>query len=366
MHVDGFRFDLASALAREAGKVENLGGFFDAIRQDPTLNRVKLIAEPWDLGHGGYQVGNFPPGWAEWNDRYRDGVRSWWKGDAGVAGEAAHRLTSSQDLYGWSGKGPHASINFVTAHDGFTLHDLVSYNEKHNEANGEDNRDGHNNNLSWNCGAEGPTDDPAVRALRERQKRNLLATLLLSQGVPMLLAGDERGHTQLGNNNAYCQDNELTWLDWTPSPEADLLHDFVALLTHTRRRHPSFRRRSFFRGQPSGDGTPKDVEWLRPDGQEMAPEDWGDHVRCLGMLFSGTGIVDMGPRGETQRDDDFLLLLNAYHEPLAFALPSRPGESWTRMIDTAGEDLHPARADAPAYSVQGRSLVLLRRSLLTS
>jgi len=366
MHVDGFRFDLASALAREAGKVENLGGFFDAIRQDPTLNQVKLIAEPWDLGHGGYQVGNFPPGWAEWNDRYRDGIRGWWKGDAGVAGEAAHRLSGSQDLYGWSGKGPHASINFVTAHDGFTLHDLVSYNDKHNEANGEDNRDGNNNNLSWNCGAEGPTDDPEILSLRERQKRNILATLLLSQGVPMLLAGDERGNTQHGNNNAYCQDNELSWLDWTPSPEADSLRDFVALLIRTRRMHPSFRRRSFFRGQPTGDGQQKDVVWVKPDGDEMAPADWGEHVRCLGMMFSGAGIIDVGPRGESQRDDDFLLLLNAYHEPLPFTLPPRPGATWTRVIDTARESALSMTLDEPAYPLQDRSLALLRHTRTAS
>lgn len=362
MHVDGFRFDLASALAREAGKVENLGGFFDAIRQDPTLNRVKLIAEPWDLGHGGYQVGNFPPGWAEWNDQYRDGLRGWWKGDAGLVGDVANRLAGSQDLYGWSGKGPHASINFVTAHDGFTLHDLVSYNDKHNEANGEDNRDGNSNNVSWNCGAEGPTDDPEIDALRERQKRNFLATLLLSQGVPMLLAGDERGHTQNGNNNVYCQDNALGWLDWTPDPKAEALRDFVAKLIHIRRQHPSFRRRSFFRGQPVGDGVPKDVVWLKPGGEEMNPPDWDDpHVRCLGMLFSATGIIDVGPRGEEQRDDDFLLLLNAYHEPLPFAVPEHEGARWTCLVDTARDTLDSVPVADPSYPLQGRSLVLLRR-----
>jgi glycogen operon protein len=362
MHVDGFRFDLASALAREAGKVENLGGFFDAIRQDPTLNRVKLIAEPWDLGLGGYQVGNFPPGWAEWNDRYRDGMRSWWKGDSGAAGDVAHRLAGSQDLYGWSGKGPHASINFVTAHDGFTLNDLVSYNEKHNEANGEDNRDGHNNNLSWNCGAEGPTDDPEINALRQRQKRNFLATLLLSQGVPMLLAGDERSHTQQGNNNVYCQDNSLAWLDWTPTPEREALRSFVAHLVHLRRSHPSFRRRSFFRGQPMLEGAPKDVHWLKPDGTEMVQADWNDgNARCLGMLVSGTGITDVGARGEALEDDDFLLLLNAYHEAISFVLPLLAGEPWMCLIDTFVEAPQPSATDAP-YPLQGRSLVLLRRT----
>ncbi|SFM64290.1 glycogen debranching protein GlgX [Variovorax sp. OV329] len=359
MHVDGFRFDLASALAREAGKVENLGTFFAAIRQDPVLSCVKLIAEPWDLGHGGYQVGNFPAGWAEWNDRYRDTVRSFWKGDGGVAGELVNRLAGSQDIYGWSGKKPHASINFVTAHDGFTLHDLVSYNDKHNEANGEDNRDGNSNNLSWNCGAEGPTDDPEVNALRERQKRNLLATLLLSQGVPMLLAGDERGNTQGGNNNVYCQDNETSWIDWTPEPKAEALRDFVARLLALRRRHPSFRRRSFFRGKLADQSPAKDVVWLRPDGQEMSPPDWDDpHARCLGMLFSGNGLIDVGPRGEAQRDDDFLLLVNAHHEPVPFHMPTREGPPWCRLIDTAHDDGGLAEVPEDVYALQGRSLAL--------
>jgi len=359
MHVDGFRFDLASALAREAGKVENLGTFFAAIRQDPTLSCAKLIAEPWDLGHGGYQVGNFPSGWAEWNDRYRDGVRGWWKGDGGVVGELANRLAGSQDIYGWSGKKPNASINFITAHDGFTLADLVSYNDKHNEANGEENRDGNSNNLSWNCGAEGPTEDPQVNALREQQKRNFLATLLLSQGVPMLLAGDELGNTQGGNNNVYCQDNETSWIDWALDDKAKALHDFVARLIGLRRRHPSFRRRSFFRGKLEDDSQAKDVLWLRPDGPEMIPADWeGEHVRCLGMLFSGSGLIDVGQRGEHQSDDDFLLLLNAYHEAVPFTLPPRP-DGWVRLVDTA-QDGPEAPAPEGAYPVQGRSLVLFR------
>jgi isoamylase len=363
MHVDGFRFDLASALAREAGKVENLGTFFAAIRQDPVLSCVKLIAEPWDLGHGGYQVGNFPAGWAEWNDRYRDGVRGWWKGDAGIVGELANRIAGSQDIYGWSGKRPHASINFVTAHDGFTLADLVSYNEKHNEANGEDNRDGNSNNISRNCGVEGPTDDADVKALRERQQRNLLATLLLSQGVPMLLAGDERGNSQGGNNNVYCQDNEISWIDWTPDEKREALHDFVARLIALRRRHPSFRRRSFFRGTLGDEGVAKDVLWLRPDGLEMTPPDWeGEHVRCLGMLVSGTGLVDVGQRGESQRDDDFLLLLNAYHEALPFGLPPRTDASWTRLVDTARGEFEQAPVKDSDYLVQGRSLALFRSS----
>jgi isoamylase len=372
MHVDGFRFDLASALARESGKVENLGGFFDAIHQDPTLNQVKLIAEPWDLGQGGYQVGNFPHGWAEWNDRYRDRMRSYWKGDGGFIGEVAQRLTGSQDLYGWSGKRPHASINFVTAHDGFTLHDLVSYNDKHNEANGEDNRDGHNNNISWNCGVEGPTDDVTILALRERQKRNLLATLLLSQGVPMLLAGDERGHTQQGNNNAYCQDNELSWLDWAPAPEREALTNFVRRVIALRRAHPSFRRRNFFSGvRREGDLT-KDVLWLKPDGTEMTPEDWNDgHARCLGKLISGGAIAERGPRGEVLQDDDFLLLFNAHHDEIPFMLPPEDDTEWHLLLDTSTRDLSPADNAAPAgspppwaqatYPLQARSFVLLSR-----
>jgi glycogen operon protein len=269
MHVEGFRFDLASAPARPRGRVDHLGGFFDVIRQDPTLNRVKLIAEPWDLGHGGYQVGNFPLGWAEWNDRYRDGMRAYWKGDGGLIGEFAMRLTGSSDLYGRSGKRPHASINFVTAHDGFTLHDLVSYNEKHNEANGEEGRDGNDHNLSWNCGVEGPTDDPEIIELRERQKRNFLATLLLSQGVPMLLAGDEIGRTQRGNNNAYCQDNEIGWTDWSMTPERSTLLAFVRRLIALRRRHPTFRRRDFFEGRPLHRRGQHDIQWLNPPRQEM-------------------------------------------------------------------------------------------------
>ena len=373
MHVDGFRFDLAAALARESGKVENLGGFFDAIRQDPTLNRVKLIAEPWDLGHGGYRVGNFPYGWAEWNDRFRDGVRGYWKGDDGVMGDLAQRLTGSQDLYGWSGRRPHASINFVTAHDGFTLQDLVSYNEKHNEANGEDNRDGNNHNLSWNCGVEGPSGDPEIQALRERQKRNLIATLLLSQGVPMILAGDERGHTQNGTNNVYCQDNETAWLDWNPTPEGDALFAFMQRVIALRRAHPSFRRRNFFHGKPLEGSAVKDVCWLKPDGLEMTPEDWNDaHARCFAMLISGNGITERGPRGEALRDDDFLLLFNAHHDEIAFTLPSGGQGAWRLMLDTATQALPPDENEAacgeapawtsPSYPLQGRSFVLLSRA----
>lgn len=373
MHVDGFRFDLASALAREGGKVENLGGFFDAIRQDPTLNRVKLIAEPWDLGHGGYRVGNFPHGWAEWNDRYRDGMRGYWRGDGGVIGEVARRLTGSQDLYGWSGKRPYTSINFVTAHDGFTLHDLVSYNDKHNEANGEDGRDGSSNNLSWNCGVEGPTEDPEILALRERQKRNLLATLLLSQGVPMLLAGDERGHTQLGNNNVYHQDNPLGWLDWTSSPDREALTRFVQRLIALRRAHPLFRRSNFFKGKQVNGDSGKDVCWFKPDGTEMTPEDWSDgNARCLAMLMSGRGILERGPRGESLHDDDFLLLFNTHHDEVSFALPPAVNGEWLLLFDTATQAQLPTEKEDPyaapptwqhpGYPLPSRSLALLTAS----
>ncbi|MEJ7929148.1 glycogen debranching protein GlgX [Ramlibacter sp. AN1015] len=371
MHIDGFRFDLASALARESGKVENLSGFFNAIRQDPVLNQVKLIAEPWDLGHGGYQVGNFPAGWSEWNDRYRDAMRGFWRGDPGLLGEVARRLTGSEDFYGWSGRRPYASINFITAHDGFTLHDLVSYNDKHNEANGEDNRDGHSHNLSWNHGVEGPTDDPGIRALRERQKRNLLATLLLSQGVPMLLAGDARGHSQNGNNNAYCQDTELSWIDWEAGEGAGegegSLTDFVAGLIALRRAHPMFRRRDFFSGKPLDGDEVKDVVWLRPDGGEMTPEDWNHgENRCVGMMLSGRGITDLGPRGERERDDDFLLLLNAHPEDRQFALPAASGRPWRVLIDTVrpevGSGNPPPLENQEHCALQGRSLVLLSRS----
>jgi len=372
MHVDGFRFDLASALARESGKVEHLGGFFDAIRQDPVLNHVKLIAEPWDLGHGGYQVGNFPPGWAEWNDQYRDQMRGLWKGNHGLISDVARRLTGSQDLYGWSGKRPNASINFVTAHDGFTLHDLVSYNDKHNQANGEDNRDGNSHNLSWNCGVEGPTDDADVLALRERQKRNLLATLLLSQGVPMLLAGDEMGNSHQGNNNVYCQDNGLAWLDWTQTPDNTALLQFARQLITLRRRHPSFRRRNFLRGQPVHDDTIKDCEWYRADGQPMEPHDWDNHdALSVAMLLSGNGIVEQGPRGESLVDDHFLLLFNAHHHDLTFTLPAAPlAGVWQRILDThdgyvaPSESLPPYAAappwEAPAYELRARSVVVLR------
>ncbi|AKJ27490.1 glycogen debranching protein GlgX [Caldimonas brevitalea] len=366
MHVDGFRFDLAPALARARGKVEHLSSFFTAICQDPVLNQVKLIAEPWDLGQDGYQVGRFPAGWAEWNDRYRDGVRAYWKGDAGLIGEIASRVSGSSDLYEVAGKRPHASINFVTAHDGFTLDDLVSYNGKHNEANGEDNRDGNDNNLSWNCGVEGPCDDREVRALRARQKRNFLTTVLLSQGVPMLLAGDEYGHSQHGNNNAYCQDNEIGWIDWAPTPEREALLTFVRRLVRLRRSHPTFRRRGFFAGQVR-QGTPiKDVLWLTPDGQEMRAEHWQDEqARCFGMYLSGAGIPDVGARGEPIQDDDFLVLVNAHHDDIGFAMPEIDGEPWSALLDTTCEDGQPAAGPlyrpGERYAVRGRSVVVLAR-----
>jgi glycogen operon protein len=310
-------------------------------------------------------VGNFPPGWAEWNDRYRDGLRGFWRGDDGRLGDMAQRLTGSQDLYEWSGKRPNASINFVTAHDGFTLHDLVSYNEKHNEANGEDNRDGSDRNLSWNCGAEGPSDDPAINALREQQKRNLLATLLLSTGVPMLLAGDERGNSQAGNNNVYCQDNETGWTDWTETPERLALFAFVSRLIALRRDHPIFRRRNFFTGKPIEGDPIRDIGWMKPDGSEMQVDDWATH-RALAMLVSGHGIAERGRRGERLFDDDFLLLVNAHPEPVEIVLPH--GEpQWRLVVDTAEESPAVGAQDRiwaaqGYYPLQGRSLALLRRT----
>ncbi|MDN5869698.1 MAG: glycogen debranching protein GlgX [Nitrococcus sp.] len=357
MHVDGFRFDLASALARELHEVDQLGAFLDIIHQDPVLSRVKLIAEPWDLGEGGYQVGNFPAGWAEWNGKYRDAVRSYWKGEGGLIGELGYRLTGSSDLYNHSGRRPYASINFVTAHDGFTLADLVSYNHKHNEANGEHNRDGENHNLSWNCGVEGPTDDPVVQTLRARQKRNFLATLFLSQGVPMLLAGDEMGRTQGGNNNAYCQDNDVSWMNWTLRPEDEELLAFVARLIRIRHMHPQFRRRKFFVGL-------RDITWLNPNGREMSVEEWQHaFARCLGVYLSGSALDEQDTRGQRVTDDDFLLLLNAHYECIAFTLPQAEwAVPWERLIDTA----HPAiGVEAPRYEaastypLEARTLVLL-------
>ena len=365
MHVDGFRFDLASALARELHEVDRLGAFFDTLRQDPVLNEVKLIAEPWDLGEGGYQVGNFPVGWSEWNDKYRDTMRAYWKGDGGLIGEFAQRLTGSSDLYGHGGRRPHASINFVSAHDGFTLADVVSYNDKHNEANQEGNRDGHDNNLSWNCGVEGPSDDPAVRALRARQQRNLLATVLLSQGVPMLLAGDEIGRTQQGNNNAYCQDNEVSWIDWSLDEEKRKLLAFAQRAIGLRRAHPVFRRRDFYKGHPVRGLGVKDIAWLRPEGGEMSDDEWNQHfARCFGVYLAGEGLTETDARGRPLRDRNFLVLFNAHHETIPFTLPDYAGARWCALLDTAFEDglVIDGTFDAGAqYALQGRSLVLLQQ-----
>jgi isoamylase len=364
MHVDGFRFDLAATLARELHEVDKLGAFLDIIHQDPVLSQVKLIAEPWDLGEGGYQVGKFPIGWAEWNDRYRDAVRSYWKGDGGQIGELAYRITGSSDLYARSGRRPYASINFVTAHDGFTLQDVVSYNQKHNEANGEDNRDGTDNNRSWDCGVEGPTDDAAINALRARQKRNFLATLLLSQGVPMLLAGDELGRTQQGNNNAYCQDNEISWVNWDRLGEKKELVAFVRRLIALRQNHPVFRRRNFFQGRSIKGAGVKDILWLRPDGREMTDEEWNqEHARTLGLFLSGSAVDEIDERGQLITDENFVFLMNAHHEEVSFTLPTAAsGMMWNCLVDTSFEHARsPGTVHEPmtTYSLQPRSLALL-------
>jgi len=358
MHVDGFRFDLAPVLAREAHAMDWMSGFFDIIRQDPVLRRVKLIAEPWDLGEGGYQVGGFPPQWSEWNDRFRDAVRDFWRGNGGARGGLAARMTGSPGIYAAARRPPQASINYVTAHDGFTLQDLVSYERKHNEENGEGNRDGHNDNRSWNCGVEGETDDPGVRALRRRQKRNFLATLLLAQGIPMILSGDEMGRTQRGNNNAYCQDNDLSWLQWA-SADKDLIA-WVARLIRLRRRHPAFRRRKWLRTGAEA----ADVRWYTPDGRPMTGSDWGNgRAKSIGMFLSGAmGYMDQ--HGDVLSDDDFLLLFNAHGEELTFRLPRDSGDGWRPLLDTRdGEIPSPpdglrAGDDVPAA---GHSLVVLRR-----
>lgn len=364
MHVDGFRFDLAATLARELHEVDRLGAFLDIIHQDPVLSQVKLIAEPWDLGEGGYQVGKFPIGWAEWNDRYRDTLRSYWKGDGGQIGELAYRITGSSDLYARSGRRPYASINFVTAHDGFTLQDLVSYNEKHNEANGEENRDGTDNNRSWNCGAEGPTDDPAIKTLRAQQKKNLIATLLLSQGVPMLLAGDEIGHTQQGNNNAYCQDNEISWINWDEAANNNGLIALVQKVIALRTNHPVFRRRNFFLGRAIKGAGVKDILWLRPDGREMTDEEWNQaNARTLGVFLSGSALDEMDERGQPITDENFLILMNAYHETIPFSLPTvASGMRWVPLIDTSCQtSRNPGLQFEPEspYPLQGRSLAVL-------
>ncbi len=363
MHVDGFRFDLASALARELFAVDKLSAFFDIVHQDPVLSQVKLIAEPWDLGEGGYQVGNFPVGWAEWNGQYRDDVRRFWRGDGGAVATFATRFCGSSDLYERSGRRPHASINFITCHDGFMLHDLVSYNEKHNEANKEGNRDGHNDNLSWNCGAEGPTDDPAVRALRERQKRNFLATLFLSQGVPMLSHGDELGRTQHGNNNAYCQDNELSWVDWELDDERRALHDFTRRVIAFYKGQPVLQRRGFLMGRPIRGSGVKDIAWFEPSGKEMTDEAWSaPFVRSLGVRLAGDTIPEIDERGERIVGDTLLLLMNAHGDPIPFILPQEAeGVHWERVIDTRSASSSPEKfSGGGTYELEGRSMAVLR------
>ncbi len=361
MHVDGFRFDLASTLARELHDVDRLSGFFDIIHQDPTLADVKLIAEPWDVGEGGYQVGNFPVLWAEWNGKYRDTVRRYWRGDDGQLSDLGYRLTGSSDLYQTDGRRPYASINFITAHDGFTLRDLVSYNDKHNEANGENNQDGANDNHSWNMGEEGPTEDPNIRHARERQMRNLLATLLLSQGVPMISGGDEMGRTQGGNNNAYCQDNEISWYDWTQTAEKESLIDFVAQLIHLRREHPNLHRRKFFQDRVIHNSAARDIAWYGTDGSELDEEAWGaGWMRSIAMLLNGKTLNTTDQLGNPIVDDSFLLLLNAHHEPVVFVLPTSSNGGWECMLNT-NEMEEPFKRE-PAKEkirVEGRSLVLL-------
>jgi glycogen operon protein len=365
MHVDGFRFDLAAALARELHDVDRLSAFFDVIHQDPVISQVKLIAEPWDLGQGGYQVGNFPVGWAEWNGKYRDTIRRYWKGDEGQVAELAYRLTGSSDLYEMGGRRPYASVNFVTAHDGFTLADLVSYNGKHNEANGEDNRDGTDDNSSWNCGVEGPTDDPTITGLRERQMRNFLATLFLSQGIPMLLSGDEMARTQQGNNNGYCQDNELSWLHWPPTETGRRLIEFTRRLIRLKHAHPVFHRRMFFQGRRIQGSAVKDLAWFRPDGQEMPDEEWQDSLsRCLGLRLAGDAIEEVDDMGEPIVGDTFLILLNAHHEPVPFVLPAHETPvTWEPVLDTRdwdGDAERPSLRTGERYALEGRSLVVLR------
>src|SRR6266566_1999314 len=335
MRVDGFRFDLAPALARDGTGFNKFHAFFKVIQQDPILSQVKLIAEPWDVGDGGYQVGNFPVPFSEWNGKYRDAVRSFWKGDEGRIGEMGYRLTGSPDLYRHDGRRPYASINFVTAHDGFTLNDLVSYNEKHNEANGDGNKDGDNNNLSWNCGVEGPTDDAQINALRDRQRRNFLTTLFLSQGVPMLTGGDEWGRSQKGNNNAYCQDNEISWFDWTRDEKQNQFLEFTRRLIQLRKDHPVFRRPKFFQGRRIRASEIRDVMWFNPGGNQMSEEEWASpFVRCIGMLLSGDTSDVLTFEGEPVRDDTFLLLINAHYEPIPFVLPGQENLEWQLILDT--------------------------------
>ena len=367
MHIDGFRFDLAPTLAREEHAVDRFGAFLDIVHQDPLLSQVKLIAEPWDLGEGGYQVGNFPVGWTEWNSRFRDSMRAYWKGEGGLIGELGYRMTGSSDLYAHSGRRPYASINFITCHDGFTLTDLVSYNQKHNIENLEDNRDGEDNNLSWNMGEEGPvTKNQNINNVRRQQKRNFLTTLMVSQGVPMLLAGDEIGRTQQGNNNAYCQDNEISWVNWDIDKYDREFMKFVRRLIHLRKRHPVFRRRHFFQGRHIKGVNVKDIMWLRPDGEEMTDREWSQsHARCMGLLLHGDAIEEHDDHGGRIQDDTFLLLLNAYEKSISFRMPDHVGIArWHVEIDTFFVDgKRPDRrtfSTGESYPLEGRSTTLLR------
>ncbi len=373
MHVDGFRFDLAATLARELHDVDKLSSFFDLIQQDPVISQVKLIAEPWDVGEGGYQVGNFPPLWSEWNGKYRDEVRDFWRGADNTVAEFAYRFTGSSDLYESNGRTPNASINFITAHDGFPLADLVSYNDKHNDANGEDNRDGTTDNRSWNCGAEGPTDDPAVLTLRRHQQRNLLATLFLSQGVPMLLGGDELGRTQQGNNNAYAMDNEISWFDWD-NADGDLT-EFTRRVSWLRRKHPVFRRRRWFQGRPIVGESTDDIEWFTAAGAVMTEDDWrASFARSVAVFLNGEAIPSRGPRGERVVDDSFYAIFNASDGDLDFVLPAQLyGLRWIVVLNTAGDTMDDAfpddrRGTPPSHlagvslPVKARSTLLLRRA----
>jgi len=359
MHVDGFRFDLAASLARQFHEVDRLSVFFDLIQQDPVVSQVKLIAEPWDVGEGGYQVGNFPALWSEWNGRYRDTVRDFWRGQPATLGEFASRLTGSSDLYEADSRHPGASVNFVTAHDGFTLRDLVSHNEKHNAANGEGGADGENHNRSWNCGAEGDTDDEGVLALRRQQQRNFLATLMLSQGVTMLLGGDECGRTQGGNNNAYCQDNEVSWYDWEHL-DSELL-DYTKRLIALRREHPVLRRRRWFQGLPIRGSV--DLGWSKPDGTEMGDDDWdAGSTGSVGVFLNGEAITDRDRRGQRVTDESFLLLFNAHHEAIDWTLPKQWGQWWELVIETAGPDREgTVLASSETLQVRGRSVIVLQR-----
>ncbi len=368
MHVDGFRFDLASALARELHAVDRLSAFFDILHQDPILSQVKLIAEPWDVGEGGYQVGNFPVGWAEWNGKYRDTIRRYIKGDGGQVAELAYRLTGSSDLYSMSGRRPYASINFITAHDGFTLRDLVSYDHKHNEANKEHSRDGTDDNASWNCGVEGPTQDAAVNQLRERQQRNFLTLLFLSQGVPMLCGGDEIGRTQEGNNNAYCQDNDISWFDWKLDHTQRNLLEFTQRLIAFRKRHPVLRRRRFFQGRHIRGSEVKDISWFKPDGKEMTDDDWNaGYSKSLALRLAGDAMAETDEKGRAIVDDTLLILINAHHAPLAFTLPAHRREvRWQPILDTSvsadSEKLVTNLKGGGRYELEARSIAVLQLS----